>query len=306
MQPRSKNALPSIRVQSILYNTPLPKVARALEYLDNAARIALQRGVAKEVTVAYGDCSSNDLIAPAELDALRARFDYLKSIDYTPFGRNLGHGGGQNRLAESATSDFFLMANPDVLAAPTLLTELLLGMNGAGVAQVEARQLPIEHPKYFDSKTGKTSWGSMACSLVAVDLYRDLGGFDAETFFLYGDDVDFSWRLRLRGFQVMHRPSAVVFHDKRLTDDGCSLPSATERYYSAEVDLLLPYKYSRNDVTQRNLKRFQQSREEYLNRAANAFRLRLQSGRVPQPIDVDHRVAEFIDGGYGPSRYAPR
>jgi len=30
-------------------------------------------------------------------------------------------------------------------------------------------------------------------------LFRALDGFDAETFFLHGEDVDFSWRMKVAG-----------------------------------------------------------------------------------------------------------
>jgi len=209
------NGFLTIRIQSILYNTPLPKIRRALEYFDNAARVARERGIARQVTVAYGDCSPNAAFDRGELDALQRQVAHLEAIHYTRFGENLGHGGGQNRLFESATSDLLLIANPDVLAAPNLLIELVGALARANVGLVEARQLPIEHHKHYDQATGETSWASMACALMPAALFRELRGFDAGTFFMYGDDVDFSWRVRLAGFKVVHQPSAVAFHDKR-------------------------------------------------------------------------------------------
>jgi hypothetical protein len=299
------NGLLTIRIQSILYNTPLPNIMRALEYFDNAARVACESGIARQVTVAYGDCSPNAAFDREELEALLRQVAHLESIHYTRFGENLGHGGGQNRLFESATSDLLLIANPDVLAAPTLFIELVDALARANIGLVEARQLPIEHPKHYDPATGETSWASMACALMPAALFRELGGFDAETFFMYGDDVDFSWRVRLAGFKVIHQASAAVFHDKRLTNEGGSVASAVERYYSAEAGLLLPYKYSRRDLTDNYLEAFANSGDEYQLKAAKAVQLRLRAGPLPTPIDPDHTVAEFIDGGYGPTRFAP-
>ena len=62
-------------------------------------------------------------------------------------------------------------------------------------------------------------------------LFERLEGFDADTFFLYCDDVDFSWRVRLAGYKVVHRSSAVVFHDKRVDHQGGLISGAAERYY---------------------------------------------------------------------------
>ena len=68
--------------------------------------------------------------------------------------------------------------------------------------------------------------------MIRAELLQQIGGFDGDSFFMYGDDVDFSWRARLAGYQVIHQPSARVFHDKRIQVDGRlvgAMPSATTR-----------------------------------------------------------------------------
>ena len=113
---------------------------------------------------------------------------------------------------------------------------------------VEARQIPLEHPKKFDPVDGSTSWASGACMMIRAELLQQVGGFDGDSFFMYCDDVDFSWRARLAGYQVIHQPSARVFHDKRIQVDGRLVVSDAERYYSAEAALLMAWKYSRPDL----------------------------------------------------------
>jgi hypothetical protein len=169
----------------------------------------------------------------------------------------------------------------------------------------EARQLPIEHPKDFDPLSGDTSWAAMAGVMLPIALFRDLGGFDSETFFMYCDDVDLSWRMRLAGRRIVYRPEAFVFHDKRLTPEGGWMPGEPERYYSAEAALLLPYKFSRPDLTEQHLHQFRASGDPNLLKAAAAYQSRVETGRLPQPIDPDHRIAEFVDGNYGRMRYRP-
>ena len=116
------------------------------------------------------------------------------------------------------------------------------------VGIVEARQIPLEHPKKFDPVDGSTSWASGACMMIRAELLQQIGGFDGDSFFMYCDDVDFSWRARLAGYQVIHQPSARVFHDKRIQVDGRLVVSDAERYYSAEAALLMAWKYSRPDL----------------------------------------------------------
>ena len=49
------------------------------------------------------------------------------------------------------------------------------------------------------------------CTLVRADLFRSLGGFDPEMF-LFGEDLDFSWRAQVAGARVIVAPAARVRH----------------------------------------------------------------------------------------------
>ena len=113
-------------------------------------------------------------------------------------------------------TDYVFVMNPDVYLCPDVLCELLVPFSSPEVGIVEARQLPLEHPKHFDSADGSTSWASGACMMVRSEVLDVVHGFDADSFFLYCDDVDFSWRTRLAGYRVVFRPPARVYHDKRL------------------------------------------------------------------------------------------
>lgn len=50
-----------------------------------------------------------------------------------------------------------------------------------------------------------------AAAVLRTSALRDVGTFD-EDFFLYYEDTDLSWRLRLAGYRVEHCPQAVVHH----------------------------------------------------------------------------------------------
>jgi GT2 family glycosyltransferase len=296
----------NIRVQSVLYNLPYENIVRSLAYLDNAALIARKAGAVQQMTVAYGDCSSTPILNEEACVELGRRFSNLAKVSYQYFAANLGSAKGHNVLLNEAASDLVMILNPDVLAAPTLFGEMIGALSRPGVGLVEARQLPIEHPKYYDPETGETSWASTACAMAPRKLFEQLQGFDADTFFLYCDDVDFSWRLQLAGYRVVHECAAVVFHDKRLTNDGGWISTPAERYYSAEAALLLTYKYSRPDLTEQYLNIFANSADEALQKARAAFELRKKTDRLPAPIDQEHRVSQFVEGAYAPHRYKSR
>jgi hypothetical protein len=76
---------------------------------------------------------------------------------------------------------------------------------------IEAIQFPEEHPKYYNPTTWDTAWASGCCLLIPKQIFQAIGLFD-EKFFLYMEDVDYSWQARLAGFGVKTCPSALYFH----------------------------------------------------------------------------------------------
>ncbi len=296
----------SVRIQSVLYRLPKSSVVRALDYVAAAATVARRAGLLSDLVVAYGDCSPEPVLTADELEQLRREHGAELTLEYSFFDANLGSAAGHNRLLAAATSDAVMILNPDVLVSPRLLVELRAALDRPGVGFAEARQIPIEHPKDYDAVTGETSWGSTACLLGDRSLFEALNGFDATNFFLYGDDVDLSWRARLLGWTVVFCPQATVFHDKRLNRDGSWPTSPAERYYSAEAGLMLPYKFSRPDLTEAYLTYFRASADPELERAAEAFAERERNGTLPVPLDENHTVAQFVDGAYAPNRFKPR
>lgn len=294
----------TLRIQSILFHNETQAIERTLDCIQRAADLAIAQGCFSAVQVAYGDCSPAALFDDETIARLQAAHADYFSLDVTHFDANLGSAKGHNTLLQASEADYLLIMNPDVVLAPNALIELARPlMSLAGVGMVEARQLPIEHPKAYNPVTGETSWATTACALIPASVFAQIGAFDNETFFLYCDDVDFSWRVRLAGLKVVYQPSATVFHDKRLSNDAGWLPSNAEKYYSAEAALLLPSKWSRPDIAERILKQYQGSGIEYLERAAAEYKKREAEGRLPHPLDADHRVAEFVGDMYTTHRF---
>jgi GT2 family glycosyltransferase len=293
----------SVRVQSVLYGNDLPGIDRFLTGLARSAAYARRAAAASVVTCWLGDCAAEPRLAPRELGALRRRHAGLDRLEHRFFGENLGHGGAQNRLlAEAAAEDVVLLVNPDTYPSPWLLAELLHGLDDPGIAVVEARQLPFEHPKRYDPLTGRTGWASCACALVRTAVLQAVGGFDAASFFLHGDDVDLSWRIRLAGHDIRYRPTAVVFHHKALQG---TIPAQTtaERLHSAEAAIMLGWKWSRPDIVEHWSRWFAASGDPAYEEAARRFQARVEEGRLPAQLDPDGRVAEFVESHYAVHRF---
>lgn len=293
----------SLTVQSILYGNEPQAIVRAAEATANSARLARADDLIGEWTLAIGDCSPTpvfDAESAAEIEALVTEAGGVFS--YTVFGENLGHGGGHNRLAPLTSSDLILILNPDAQVGPDTIGRLADTVRG-DVALADGRQLPLEHPKDYDPVTGDESWASGACSMTVRSVFEEVGGFDHETFFMYCDDVDYSWRVRLAGHRVVFAPSARVFHDKRLTTDADIIPTSAEIYYSAEAAVFLAYKYSRQDLVNKILTAFRNEPDDVYRRVVAAYDERVASGTLPQPLDSLGKVAQFINGNYAEHRY---
>lgn len=282
-----------VAVQTVLYGTPAEAVRRFAEALRAAAAQVPDR----EVVLALGDGGAEPSLDAGALAAVEEAWG--AEVRYVVFGENLGHGGGQNRLAEGAAADWLLFLNPDAVASPSLLAALLVAGSDPQVGLVDGRQLPLEHPKAFDERTGETSWASGACMLARRSVFEAVGGFDHETFFLYCDDVDLSWRVRLAGHKVVHTPAARVFHDKRLDAAGGVEPTESERFYSVEGGLFLAHKYGRRDLVTAILA----NAGPEAAGPVRSYQDRVSAGRAPEPLAGAQAVAEFRDGIYGSHRW---
>ena len=295
--------LSSITIQSVLFHTPISALERALSSIDRGAEVGRREGLHGPVEVAYGDCSPSPEVTGAVLEEWRERFTNIANIRYMFFGENLGHGGAQNRVAQETTTDLLVISNPDVLPSARTLGHLVEVLEDNTVGIAEAKQLPLEHPKSYDRVSGATSWASGAFSMFRAAQFRDVGGFDAESFFMYGDDVDLSWRFRSIGFRVIFQPAATVFHDKRLNARAEWLPTQVERYYSAESALLLAYKWSRDDILETLLSQMRDFPDEDIKNAVREFDKRRVEDTLPPRLDPENLTAEFTSGNYAEHRW---
>ncbi len=285
-----------------------------------AGAVARERQAIDSIVVALGDCGapeSSDAVldedSAKEMNATLAAADV--AFEYTAFGENLGHGGGQNRLAAFATEhnsapDYVMVLNPDTYLAPTALAELfsVLGTNrSVGIA--EARQIPLEHPKSFDLRTGETAWASGFAMGLPFDLFSSLNGFDP-AFFLHGDDVDLSWRVRMRGRTIRHVVSAAIFHDKRPGAHGYPQGSDAEEFHGTLAHLLLAHRAERPDVIAAALERADAGNVQHRN-GADEFRRRQATGDLPATYrsslgvsaDVVRSVVALDGVTYGAHRF---
>jgi len=81
---------------------------------------------------------------------------------------------------------------------------------GLGASQNEFNQL------------GAVDAVSGAAFVIRKELFKLLKGFD-ESYFLYMEDTDLSWRARLNGWHILFVPHSVVFHDYKFNLSACKV-----------------------------------------------------------------------------------
>lgn len=164
---------------------------------------------------------------------------------------NLGFARAVNIGCRDVGDDAVLLINPDAIletgALPALLEELAhdpglaacapltfdprtftrylpagrlprlwpMACYASGLARI-ANRAPLFRGHYCtlqDVLDGATEveWASAGCLLVRTSAWRDIGGF-SERWFMYGEDVDLSFRLREAGYRIRIVAAAQVVH----------------------------------------------------------------------------------------------
>jgi N-acetylglucosaminyl-diphospho-decaprenol L-rhamnosyltransferase len=167
------------------------------------------------------------------VDLLREAFPAVRLV---VLETNYGFAGGNNRGAALARGRLLVFLNNDTQVEPGWLLALRKGLEwSSDTAVVTSRIVYMHDPSILDSAgDGLTRAGGAfkrghgaaavqhlrprevfgACGaafLIVRDVYEEVGGFD-EDFFLSHEDVDLSYRVRLRGHRCVYVPDAIVRH----------------------------------------------------------------------------------------------
>jgi N-acetylglucosaminyl-diphospho-decaprenol L-rhamnosyltransferase len=208
----------------------------------------LSHATERPVTVVMADNGSTDG-APEEALERHPNARLLRT------GANLGYGAAVNRavadyLADPATdSEFFIVANPDVLWGPRSIDAMLeaaarwpragalgpLIRDPDGSVYPSARHQPslirggmhaVVGPVWksnpwtaayrqerVELSERPVGWLSGSCLLLRRAAFDEVRGFD-ERYFMYMEDVDLGDRLDEAGWLNVYVPTAEILHDK--------------------------------------------------------------------------------------------
>ncbi|MCV2875070.1 glycosyltransferase [Rhodobacteraceae bacterium XHP0102] len=126
---------------------------------------------------------------------------------------NDGFGSGHHAAIQKSNDQFVLVTNVDLAFHPESIARAVAVamVDEPDVASWEFRQYPYEHPKYYDPITLETAWSSHACVLMRRSAYMAVGGYEPRIF-MYGEDVELSYRFRGAGFRLRYLPKIGVTH----------------------------------------------------------------------------------------------
>ena len=181
------------------------------------------------VEVVLVDNASTD----GSVDYVRRQFPGVRVV---ALDRNEGFAKANNLGAKDASCDYLVFLNNDTRARPGWLRALFAAADrNQDVGLVASRLVYMDRPDLIDSagdgylrcggaykmwhgRPAATAPGERdvfgvcgAAFLIRRSLFEALGGFD-ERFFMIYEDVDLSFRARLRGARIVYAPDATVDH----------------------------------------------------------------------------------------------
>jgi len=178
---------------------------------------------------------------------LRSKYSEVKLVE--PF-KNIGYGSACNLGVKDAKTKYILFLNPDLVVPEGAIPKMVSFLDGnpsvavvggwledeKGIPNYSFRRFPSLSMAFFHrespvrrilSKIGITGgyithlkppekpievdWVLGAFMMVRRDIFDEIGGFD-EGFFLYQEDVDLCYRLKLMGYSVYHLPDVRITH----------------------------------------------------------------------------------------------
>ena len=198
---------------------------------DCLGPLSRQQGATCELILV--DNGSSD----GSVDWVRTQFPEIKIVQLPS---NRGFMGGNLAGLDAAQGEFIALLNNDTRADERCLKELLLPMMRDSRIGISAAKLLLDGTEAINSAgIGLTTagvgfdrgYGEGTCLYDAPEdvfgacaagvLYRrsmlDEIGFLDSDFFLYGEDVDLSFRAQIAGWKCAYVPTAIVYHKLNTT-----------------------------------------------------------------------------------------
>ncbi|NQT00362.1 MAG: glycosyltransferase family 2 protein [Candidatus Omnitrophica bacterium] len=175
---------------------------------------------------------------------LNEAFGHISHVDVTPSRTNLGFSGGVNYVLRQMLPlqfDAFLIVNNDILAPPNLIENLIKAVytESLDLAAPLIYHYPEKHLLWSQGNFYNPIFGiernspifclprnvfylTGCCLFVRKKVFDTVGLFD-ESFFIYGEDVEFCYRANKNGFRIGVVKDAQIYHRVNASSQNNSL-----------------------------------------------------------------------------------
>ena len=185
---------------------------------------------------------------------------------FVPTGGNFGFGGGCNYGARQARGKYLFFLNPDVWFKPDCFEKLIRSAESSPAKVFSAAEMKYDsdEPTIGTHGQGSSGFDIFGCTtpqspgenqenifaigtfyFIRRDLFEKIGGFDNE-FFVYGEEMDLSWRARIAGESIQLVPTAHVHHAASGSFNSGPETSEFRRFYANRNQLIIILKNSRS------------------------------------------------------------
>jgi GT2 family glycosyltransferase len=169
--------------------------------------------------------------------------DAYPEVHFVGDGQNVGFAAGNNEAIQRARGSYFLLLNPDTELSPESLAAFArlsqayddravivpTLLNSDGTTQSSISYFPTlgSIPRRMRAALVKRSdvqqphpvdWAIGACMFVPRQIHQAVGGMD-ERIFMYGEDLDYCWRVHRSGFGVIWAPQVRVVHHGNISGE---------------------------------------------------------------------------------------
>ena len=179
------------------------------------------------------------------------------SVQVIRHDRNYGYAFAYNLVMDAIQSEYVALVNNDVVVEPSWLRHLVFYAENPDVAAVTPKMKFLNDKARLNSTGGNCDlygvgwnrgngevdrgqydavqevfYGNGGALLIKKRVWREIGPFD-ERYFMYGEDVDWCWQARLRGYKILYVPQAEVGHQWR--GSGGSIVYLLERHWLSTI-----------------------------------------------------------------------
>ncbi len=154
--------------------------------------------------------------------------------------KNHGFAKAYNKALQDVKSDLVLLLNNDTIVEPDWLRQLMPYIaNDKQVSALNPKILLTQNKNVINAAGGNCDlfgigwnrgngevdggqyesveevfYANGAAMLIRRDAWKNVGSFD-DQYFMYGEDLDWCWRARLKGYKILYIPKSRIRHEWR-------------------------------------------------------------------------------------------